>query len=108
MMKNNIEKGKTTAIVSYVLLVGILIAMSMNSEDKNKYASFHIRQSLGLTITFISIGLLISNFSNAQIYASFWVFFSILFGYGILSAIKGETKPIPLLGEFYQKVFKNL
>lgn len=80
----------------------------MNSEDKNRFASFHIRQSLGLTLSFISIGFLISNFSNTHIYVSFWIFFSVLFGFGIISAIKGETKPIPLVGEFYQKAFKNL
>lgn len=107
-MQNDIEKGKTTAIISYILLIGVLIALSINSDDKNKFASFHIRQSLGLTLSFISVGLLISNFSNTQIYASFWIFFSVLFGFGIISAIKGETKPIPLVGEFYQKVFKNL
>ena len=107
-MENDIEKGKTTAIVSYILLVGVLIALSINSDDKNKFASFHIRQSLGLTVSFISIGLLISNFSNTQIYASFWIFFSVLFVFGIISAVKGETKPVPLLGNFYQKVFKNL
>lgn len=105
--KSEIEKGKITAITSYILIVGILIALSMNAESKNKFASFHIKQALGLNLTFISIGLLISNFSNTQIYVSFWVFFTILWVFGILSAIKGETKPIPLVGNLYQKLFKS-
>ncbi|NJM79918.1 MAG: hypothetical protein HC854_10415 [Flavobacterium sp.] len=104
----DIEKGKTTAIVSYIMMVGVLIALTMNAEDKNKFASFHIRQSLGLSISFISIGLLISNFSSTQIYVSFWIFFSILWVFGIFSAIRGEMQPIPLVGKLFQKVFKGL
>ena len=60
-----------------------------------------------LNLTFISIGLLISNFSNIQIYVSFWLFISVLWVFGILSAIKGEIKPIPLVGNLYQKLFKS-
>ena len=61
-MKTTIEEGKTAAITSYILIIGVLIAMSMNGEKKNTFASFHIRQALGLSITFISLGLItISN-----------------------------------------------
>ena len=108
-MNKNIEKGKTAAITSYILIVGVFIAMSMNSgEDKNSYASFHIRQSLGLSITFISLGLIISNFDNLMISISMWVFLSVLWSYAIFNAINGETKPIPLLGHYFQKWFKTI
>ena len=107
-MNDTIEKGKTAAITSYILIVGVLIAMSMNSEDKNSFASFHIRQALGLSLTFISLGLIISNFDSIMISAPMWIFVSILWTYGIFSAIKGETKPVPLLGNFFQKAFKSI
>lgn len=108
-MENNIEKGKTAAITSYILIVGVLIAMSMNSgEQKNKFASFHIRQSLGLSITFISLGLIISNFDSPMISISMWVSQFVLWSFGIFGAINGDTKPIPILGNFFQKWFKNL
>jgi uncharacterized membrane protein len=104
MENNNIEKGKTAAITSYILIIGVLIAMSMNSgEEKNSFASFHIRQALGLSITFISLGLIISNFDSPMISISMWIFLSVLWTYGIFSAINGETKPIPLLGKYFQK-----
>jgi uncharacterized membrane protein len=82
--------------------------MSMNADDKNTFASFHIRQGLGLTLTFISLGLIISNFDSLMISAPMWVFVSVLWSYGIFSAIKGETKPIPLLGNFFQKWLINI
>jgi len=108
-MNNSIEKGKTAAITSYILIIGVLIAMSMNTgEDKNSFASFHIRQALGLSITFISLGLIISNFDSPMISISMWVFLSVLWTYGIFSAINGQTKPIPLLGNYFQKWFKSI
>jgi uncharacterized membrane protein len=107
-MKNSIEEGKITAITSYVLIVGVLIAMSMNSESKNPFASFHIRQALGISLTFISLGLIISNFDSLMISAPMWIFVSVLWSYGIFSAINGTTKPLPLLGNYFQKWFKSI
>ena len=108
-MKNNtIEAGKTTAITSYILGIGVYIAMSMNSEDKNALASSQIRQGLELTLTFISLGLIISNFDSLMISAPMWIFVFVLWSYGITSAIKGETKPVPLLGNYFQKWLINI
>ena len=107
-MQDSIEKGKTPAITAYILIVGVVIAISMNSEDKNRFASFHIRQALGLSLTFISLGLIISNFDNVMIAIPMWVFISVLWTYGIFTAINGETKPLPLLGNLYQKWFKTI
>ena len=104
-MNNTIEEGKTAAITSYILIVGVLIAMSMNSENKNSFASFHIRQALGLSITFVSLGLIVSNFDSLMISATMWIFVSILWTYGFFTAIKGDMKPLPLLGNLFQKAF---
>jgi uncharacterized membrane protein len=108
MDNKNTEAGKTAAITSYILGIGVFIAMSMNAEDKNEFASFHIRQGLGLTLTFISLGLIISNFNSLMISAPMWIFISVLWSYGIFSAIKGETKPVPLLGIYFQKWLKSI
>ncbi|CAI2767497.1 hypothetical protein [Flavobacterium collinsii] len=107
-MNNSIEKGKPIAITSYILIIGVLIAMSMNSEDKNNFASFHIRQALGLSLTFISFGAIISNFDSFFITFPMWISISILWTYGIFTAIQGQTKPIPLVGELFQKWFQKI
>jgi uncharacterized membrane protein len=108
MDKQTIEEGKSIAITSYILMVGVLIALSMNSENKNKFASFHIRQGLGLTLTFIILGVSITSFNNILVAAPMWIFISVLTMYGIFTAAKGETTPLPLLGSLFQKVFKNI
>ena len=104
-MNNTIEEGKTAAITSYILIVGVMIAISMNSETKNPFASFHIRQALGLTVTFLSLGMMVSNFDSLMISATMWIFVSVLWTYGIFTAIRGEMKPLPLLGKIFQKAF---
>ncbi len=108
MNSNHTESGKTAAITSYILGVGVFIAMSMNAEDKNEFASFHIRQGLGITLTFISLGLIISNFDSLMISTPMWIFTFVLWSYGITTAIKGETTPVPLLGTYYQKWLSNI
>lgn len=108
MNKETIEAGKATAIISYILGIGVFIAMSMNADNKNPFATFHIRQGLGLTLTFISLGLIISNFDSLLISFPMWIFISILWSYGIFTAIKGETKPMPLLGTYFQKWLSNI
>ena len=108
MDKETIAEGKSIAITSYILMVGVLIALSMNSENKNKFASFHIRQGLGLTLTFIVLGVSISSFESIYVAAPMWIFISVLTMYGIFTAAKGETTPLPLLGSLFQKAFKNI
>lgn len=108
MDQKTVEEGKSAAITSYILIIGVLIAMTMNSENKNPFASFHIRQAFGLSVTFISLGLIISNFNNLMITFSMWIFLSILWTYAIITAIRGEAVPIPILGNLFQKWFKSI
>ncbi|KAF2517701.1 hypothetical protein [Flavobacterium foetidum] len=107
-MNNTVEEGKSIAITSYILIIGVLIAMSMNSEDKNSFASFHIRQAAGLSLTFISLALIVSPFDSFYITFPMWICMSVLWAYGIFSAIQGQTRPMPLVGGLYQKWLKSV
>ena len=42
--------AKSRGIVAYITLIGWIIAIATN-DPKDKFASFHIRQMLGLLIT---------------------------------------------------------
>lgn len=108
MTNNKTNKGETLAFVSYLWLFGIIIAYFMNKEKNSDLVNFHVRQSLGLWLTMWAIGLVISNFDIASLRLSFWVFFLVLFIYGIGTAIAGKMIPVPLVGKFYQKIFKSL
>ena len=44
----SVQDGKTIAIISYITIIGTLIAFIMNQNKHNYFASFHIRQALGI------------------------------------------------------------
>ena len=108
MDNQTVEEGKTLALVSYIWLFGIIIAYFLNNDKKNSFVYFHVRQSLGLWLTLWAIGLIITNFDNQMLLWSFWIFFGALFVYAFATASSGKAYPIPLVGEFYQKIFAKL
>lgn len=92
------SEDKTVAIVAYITLIGFIAAIVINSNKKTQLGAFHLRQMLGLFLTGIVciiplLGILIA------------LFLFVLWIMGLLSAIKGEMKPVPLLGGMYQKWF---
>ncbi|RXR32549.1 hypothetical protein EQG68_06905 [Flavobacterium piscinae] len=102
------EQNKNAAIVAYLTIIGAVIAIFMNNENKSAFASFHIRQALGIFLTFFLLGYPIGYFDSWMISSAFYVFFFILWIYGFLGALNGEEKKVPLVGDFYQNLFKSL
>jgi uncharacterized membrane protein len=108
-MQNDIEKGKTAAIISYFSIIGSIVAIFMNQDDsKSEFASFHIRQTLGIFLTWALFGYFVGNFDSWVISTSLYVIIFLLWIFGFLGAIQGEKRLVPLVGEFYQKIFKSL
>ncbi|WMI67225.1 hypothetical protein [Mangrovimonas sp. YM274] len=108
MTEQTIKEGKGLAIVSYLTLIGTLIAFIINNDKKNPFTSFHIRQALGLWLLEMLIGYFIGGFDSWMITLSFWAFFMILFFYGILGAVTGKLYSVPVLGPFFQKLFASI
>jgi uncharacterized membrane protein len=107
-MNNQIDEGKQAAIVSYLTIIGTVIAIFMNNESKNPFASYHIRQALGINITYFLLGYFIGYFDSWMISSAFWLFVFILWIYGFIAAIQGEYKKVPLVGDFYQNILKSV
>ena len=92
---------KVRGIVAYITPIGWIIAFATNNP-KDEFASFHIRQMLGLfLVSFVGgfipvIGLIIA-------LACF-----VLWIMALIGAIQGEKKLTPFLGEHFQNWFKGL
>ncbi len=108
MNENTVEEGKTMAIVSYLTLIGTLVAFFMNQDKKNAFTAFHTRQALGLWLTQMFLGYVVSGFDSWNITMAFWIGIALLLFYGVFTAISGKAEPIPLLGDFFQKIFASL
>ncbi|GAA3625869.1 hypothetical protein [Flavivirga jejuensis] len=108
MTEKDIEAGRQNAIISYLTIFGTIIAFFLNNENKNEFASFHIRQALGLWLTFFALGYIIGSFDSWTISLGFYMFFCVLFIYGFMNAVGRKAQTVPLVGNLYQKIFVNL
>lgn len=108
MYDQTVSEGKTIAIVSYITIIGTVIAFVMNQNKRNSFASFHIRQALGIFLTGLIVNFLqrYIDFNWVDLALSLGVF--ILWIAGLIGAIQGEEKRVPLLGDQFQEWFRNI
>jgi uncharacterized membrane protein len=102
MEQSTIDEGKTMAIISYVTLLGTLIAWFMNKDKNNAFAKFHIGQALrawiaGIIISIVASVLIMITGVTVLSYLSYagWV----LAGLGLINAVNGKMEKIPLVGD---------
>ena len=108
MSETTSDNGKTIAIVAYLTLIGWIVAFIMHNNNKTELGAFHIRQMLGIIIVGIVLNV-IGVFSGISIL--FWIcriFAIALWALGILGALQGEKKPVPVLGDQFQQWFKGI
>ena len=94
--------GKTKAIVAHIYWIGWVIALVLNSSEKDEITSFYLRQLLGLYLFSIVIAFIpVINIFGWIITLVFWVI-------SLIGAINGEMKEIPLVGKYFQDWFKGI
>ena len=108
MTEEDIEKGKGLAIISYLTIFGTIVAFFMNNEKQSNFAAFHTRQALGLWLTFFVLGFVTSAFDSWLATLGLYMFFGVLFIYGFVNAIAGKPQAVPLVGDFFQRIFANI
>lgn len=94
--------GKTKAIVAHITFIGWIIALVLNSSEKDEFASYYIRQLLGLYL----LGLVLTLIPFVG-----WILNIVVFVFWILSligSIQGEKKETPVVGKYFQDWFKGL
>ena len=100
--------NKSTALTSYIGVVGLLIAYLQNKNIKSNFISFHIRQSLGLSVFFFVLGYPIGSFDSWIATFIFWGTYLLINLYTITTVLTGSKKPIPFIGIFIQKTLKSI
>lgn len=93
---------KTKAIVAHITIIGWIISLVLNSQNKEDITSFYLRQLLGLFLT----GLVLSFIPIIG-----WILSIVVFVFWILSlvgSIQGEKQITPIVGEYFQQWFKAL
>ncbi|GAB4148124.1 MAG: hypothetical protein Fur0041_21830 [Bacteroidia bacterium] len=111
--QQDIENGKTIAIISYITIIGWIVAYIMHSNNKTKYGAYHLRQSLGLFVFGFACGVLMAVmtfmlFFIAFLMPVFQIGVLILLILGIINAAGGKMQPLPIIGEFSNKLFAGI
>jgi uncharacterized membrane protein len=107
------KEDTTIALLAYITPilfgVGIVIAIVMHNGKKTALGAYHLRQALGLLLTGVALMVPYA----LPLVNVVWFFLSplisialfVLWIMGLLNAINGVQKPIPLVGEYYKKWF---
>jgi len=99
------DQSQLVAILSYITLIGWIVALVLNSQKKSSLGSFHIRQSLLIMLVGI-IGSFI--FWIPLIGWALWILLVIMWVMGLVSAINKQEKEVMIIGKLAQDWFKAL
>ncbi len=100
---------KVVGLVSYLTIIGWIVALILNSNNKSEFGSFHIRQSLGIILTGFVLGFVnVIPILGQIVWIVGIILLIILWFIGFIAAIQGEKKVVPVLGQYYQDWFKSL
>ncbi|MDF2515314.1 MAG: putative rane protein [Sphingobacterium sp.] len=103
---------KVQSILSYIGILW-LIAYFGGKSQRNDFSTYHLKQGLGLLLFSFLFGVIMNlvailSASIAGILAYVGVVFFIVMVIGIINAANDVKKPLPLVGELFDKQFPFL
>ncbi len=99
--------NKSLAIISYITIIGWLVAYFIGKDKADALLKYHLRQSLGLAIVNIVFSVVLNIVATMVPSLSFLgligFVFIILWIMGIINAANGAMKPVPLIGKMFEE-----
>ena len=100
--------GKTKAIVAHIFWIGWIISLVVNMKDKDELASFYIRQLLGIYLISLAFTI-VGRITDVSLLGSIGGVITLVFWIlSLISAIQGEKKEVPIVGNYFQDWFKSI
>ncbi|HPE87743.1 MAG: hypothetical protein EOL88_05565 [Bacteroidia bacterium] len=88
--------------ISYITILGWIIALLALRNGRTPFLTFHLRQALGINLTVLLLGWIpIIGWILAVVMLIFWII-------ALINALNYRTDPIPLFGELYQRIFEGI
>ena len=95
-------------VIAYLTIIGLIIAFISN-KDKDALTTYHIKQSLGLALTGLALGVIgIIPILGWIISIAGFFFLVYLWIMGLMNAINHKMEPVPVLGKKYEEWFKDI
>ncbi len=100
--------GKSKAVIAYITFVGLLIAISMNKDERHDFASWHIKNMFGLVI--ILFASFVMSYQEYLLFPGRILFFGsmVFWLFSFIMAISNRKGGIPFLSEKFQAWFTFL
>ena len=93
--------ARAKAIIAHITPIGWLIALILNLNDKEEFASFFIRQTLGIWLVGVIVSWIpVINIIGGIVIFAFWLL-------SLVYAIQGDRKEVPF-GYYFQEWFSTL
>lgn len=103
--------NKTLAIVSYITLIGWVVAFFIGKEKADNLLKYHLKQSLGILIISFALGIIIQVIARIVptiagiISFVLYIILLVLMIKGIINAAGEKQKPLPIIGAWADKAF---
>lgn len=105
VVAKRVDESKVWAVIAYVLgIIGFLIVLLAKKDDT--FAVYHAKQALVLFIAWVIvhvIGVFVP-FVGWIVWLLGVLFLFILWIIGIVNAATGKEKPLPVIGQFGEKI----
>lgn len=114
LSQQEIDSGKTMAILSYIpiVFIGLIVALISISQKNNAYSLYHAKQALTLYICwFVAVLCCLPLFLiciGIPLLIAVNVCGFILCILGLINASGGQCKPLPVIGQFADKWFGKI
>ncbi|WPV01242.1 hypothetical protein SNE26_05610 [Mucilaginibacter sp. cycad4] len=118
--KPTTDDGKTAGIISYFTLIGWLIAyFAMYANNKTPLAAYQLRQTLlfhlaSIVVSWAAALIIGMAFVTSGVFIGMSIIWIVRLGFliiwiiGLIGAVNGERKPMPLIGEPAQNMFSGI
>jgi len=102
--------NKTFSIISYITIIGWLVAYFGGKDTADDLLKYHLRQSLGLAIVGFIFGVATNIVTRlvpivGMILSVASIIILVLLIIGIINAANGVKKPLPIIGKMFEDKF---
>ena len=100
-------EGKTKAVIAYITIAGMLIALSMNKDEKHPFVTWHIKNMFGLCL--LMLIAIVTQYNIHLLTGDILYIISVLLWvYCFVMAIYNKTTGIPYFSKKFQTWFTFL
>ena len=103
----NKPEGKSKAIIAYLTFIGLFIAISMNRDPKDAFATWHIKNMFGLVLL-LFVSLVFQYNELFFIGDILYVIALVCWVYSLIMAQLNKMQGIPYLSKKFQDWFTFL